>query len=265
MSFVSIAKEHWQNRGMLWQLAKNDFRARYATSILGVGWAYIQPLCMILVLWFVFQVGLRSSDIGGVPFIVWYAPAYLVWSFFQETVSGMTNCIREYNYLVRKVNFPVSLIPTVKLIPGIFVHLGFFVFIIGLNLIYGNRMHISNLQMIYYFFCAICYAWGLGMICASIAPFAGDIASIVNVVMTVGFWFTPIVWNPEGMSGTIQTILKINPMYYICNGYRDAFLSHRAFWEHPWNTLSFWLTVAVLILLGCRLFRKLSSDFADVL
>lgn len=265
MSFMSILKDHWENRGMLWQLAKNDFRAKYATSFLGVGWAYIQPLCTILVLWFVFQVGLRSSDISGIPFIVWYAPAYLVWSFFQEAVAGMTNSIKEYHYLVRKVNFKVSLIPTVKLIPCIFVHLGFFIFIICLNLIYGNAIHLSNLQIIYYFFCAIAYAYGLGLICATIAPYAGDIQSIVNVVMNVGFWATPIVWNIENVSGIVQKILKLNPMYYVCNGYRDAYLTHIPFWEHGWMTLYFWAVTIALILLGSHLFRKMSSDFVDVL
>jgi len=265
MSFATILKDHLANRSMFWRLAKNDFKAKYATSVMGIAWAYIQPLCAVLVLWFVFQVGLRSTDIEGIPFIVWYAPAYLVWSFFQEAVSGMTNGIKEYHYLVRKVNFKVSLIPTVKLFPSIFVHLGFFVFIICLNLVYGVPVHISNLQMIYYFLCAIAYAYGLGLICATIAPFAGDIQSIVNVIMTVGFWATPIVWNIEGVSGIAKTILKLNPMYYVCNGYRDAWLTHRAFWEHPWTSLSFWAITITLILVGSRLFGKLKSQFADVL
>ena len=265
MSFISMFREQWENRVMLWQLAKNDLKARFATSFLGIGWAFIQPLCTILVLWFVFQVGLRNSAVEGIPFIVWYAPAYLVWSFFQETVSNMTNCIREYHYLVRKVNFKISLIPTVKMIPGILVHVGFFVFIICLNLIYGNRFHISNLQMIYYFGCAIALAYGLGLICATIAPFAGDIQSIVNVVMNVGFWATPIVWNIESMPGTVQKILKLNPMYYVCNGYRDAWLTHVPFWHRMGTTVWFWVVALILILVGCRLFRKMSPEFVDVL
>ena len=265
MSFLSILKDHLENREMFWQLAKNDFKARYATSVLGVAWAYIQPLCTVLVLWFVFQVGLRSTDIGGIPFIVWYAPAYLVWSFFQETVSNMTNCIKEYHYLVRKVNFKVSLIPTVKMVPCILVHLGFFVFIICLNLLYGIRFHISNLQMIYYFGCAILFAYGLGLICATIAPFTGDIQSIVNVVMTVGFWATPIVWNIENMPDKVKMILKLNPMYYVCNGYRDAWLTHAPFWTQRGTTIWFWAVTITLILLGSRLFRKMSPEFVDVL
>lgn len=265
MSLISMARELWKNRTMLWHLAKNDFRARYATSFLGVAWAYVQPLCTVLVLWFVFQVGLRSSDVSGVPFIVWYAPAYLVWSFFQETVSSMTNCIREYHYLVRKVNFRISLIPAVKLIPCIFVHLGFFVFIICLNLLYGNPFHPSNLQMIYYFFCAILYAFSLGLICASIAPFAGDIQSIVNVVMNVGFWATPIVWNIDNVSENVQKILKLNPMYYVCNGYRDAYLTYQPFWTRTGTTIWFWAVTVALLLLGSHLFRKMSPDFVDVL
>ena len=265
MSFLSMIREHWQNRTMLWRLAKNDFKARFATSFLGVAWAYVQPLCTVLVLWFVFQVGLRSTDIQGIPFIVWYAPAYLVWSFFQETVSNMTNCVKEYNYLVRKVNFKIGLIPTVKLIPGIFVHLGFFIFIICLNLIYGNPIHISNLQMAYYFFCAIAYTYGLGLICATIAPFAGDIQSIVNVAMNVGFWATPIVWNIDNMPGKVQKLLKLNPMFYVCNGYRDAYLTHQPFWAHAGLTAYFWVVTLALILLGSHLFRKMSPDFVDVL
>lgn len=265
MSFISMVREHWQNRTMLWRLAKNDFKARFATSFLGVAWAYIQPLCNVLVLWFVFQVGLRSSDIQGIPFIVWYAPAYLVWSFFQETLSNMTNCVKEYHYLVRKVNFKIGLIPTVKLLPGIFVHLGFFVFIICLNLIYGNPVHVSNLQMVYYFFCAIAFTYGLGLICASIAPFAGDIRSIVNVALTVGFWATPIVWNIENVPGAVQKVLKLNPMYYVCNGYRDAYLTYRPFWAHASLTAYFWAVTLALILVGSHLFRKMSPDFVDVL
>ncbi len=265
MSFLSILKDHWRNRGMFWRLARNDFRAKYATSVLGVAWAFIQPLCTLLVLWFVFQVGLRSTDIGNVPFIVWYAPAYLVWSFFQEAVSSMTASVREYRYLVRKVNFRISLIPSVRLVPSIFVHLGFWIVIIALNLAYGIMPVLATLQMVYYFFCAICYAWGLGLICASVSPFAGDIQSIVTVVMNVGFWATPIVWNIDNVSGVIAKILKLNPMYYICNGYRDAWLTHVPFWEHPGTTLVFWVITITLILLGSRVFRKLSPQFADVL
>ena len=265
MSFLSILGDHWRNRGMFWRLAKNDFRARYATSVLGVAWAFIQPLCMLLVLWFVFQVGLRSTDIGGIPFIIWYAPAYLVWAFFQDAVTYMTGSVREYRYLVRKVNFRITLIPTVRLTPSVFVHLGFWVVILCLNLLYGNRPHPANLQVFYYFFCAIALSWGLGMLCASVAPFAGDIQSIVAVVLNVGFWATPIVWNIDNLSGTAATILKLNPMYYVCNGYRDAFLTHIPFWQHGKATLVFWGITLVLVLLGSWLYKKMCPIFADVL
>ncbi len=105
----------------------------------------------------------------------------------------------------------------------------------------------------------------MGLICATIAPFAGDIQSIVNVIMTVGFWVTPIVWNIDIVSGPALTILKLNPMYYICNGYRDAWLTHVPFWAHIETTIYFWAVTIILILLGCRLFRKMSPEFVDVL
>ena len=85
------------------------------------------------------------------------------------------------------------------------------------------------------------------------------------MVMNVGFWATPIVWNIGNVSGVAEKILKLNPMYYICNGYRDAWLTWKPFWEHPWTTLYFWAVALGLILLGSRLFRKMSPDFVDVL
>lgn len=103
--------------------------------------------------WFLvcFQVGLRSPDVGSLPFIVWYTPAFLVWTFFQDTLSSMTNSIRDYSYLVRKVNFHTCLIPFVKLISGCFVHVVFIVFIFVINIIYGVPLSVYNVQVLYYF------------------------------------------------------------------------------------------------------------------
>lgn len=110
-SFVRFLTDIVHDRSVLWGLAKNDVRAKFAASFLGSVWAFIQPLITLLVLWFVFQVGFRNPPVSDVPFMVWYAPAYLVWSFFSEALTSGTNCLIEYSYLVKKVNFRVSIIP----------------------------------------------------------------------------------------------------------------------------------------------------------
>ena len=77
------------NKKMLFALAKNDLKAKFAASFLGVIWAFIQPLVTILVFWVVFQLGFRNPPVDDVPFILWFIPAYLVWTFFTESLHIM--------------------------------------------------------------------------------------------------------------------------------------------------------------------------------
>ena len=264
MSFFRILRSLVRDRKMLLQLSKNDIKARFANSMLGMVWAYVQPLATIMIFWFVFQVGLRSNDVDGLPFIVWYSPAYLIWTFFSDTLSAMTSSIREYSYLVRKVNFNVSLIPFVKLISGAFVHIAFIVFLFIINLIYHIPFSLYNLQVLYYFLCTIALLTGLGILCATMTPFVGDIPNIIAVLLQMLFWATPIVWNPSILSESIYKVMRVNPMFYICTGYRQSFQSTMWFWERP-ETIWFWVGTILLILFGCHLFRKLNKDFVDVL
>lgn len=264
-SLWHILADHIKERKLLCSMAINDVKARFATSALGVLWAFVTPLTTMLVFWFVFQVGLKNGDVNGHPFIVWYAPAFLIWTFFADTWSSTTNSVREYSYLVRKINFRVSIIPTIKIFSGTIIHVAFILFIIILNMCYGIMPNLYYLQVFYYFLCTFVLLFGLGLLCSSITPFLGDIPSIVGVITQVGFWATPIVWNPDIMSGWVQRVLQINPLYYICTGYRDTFIDRVWFWQHGSQTIAFWVTTLIVLLLGCYTFNKLSEQFADVL
>ena len=250
---------------MLWSLAKNDFKARFASSYLGAVWAFAQPMATMLVFWYVFQVGLRNAPVGGVPFIIWFAPAYLIWVYFSDTVTMTTACMSEYSYLVKKINFRVSIIPVMKLISGSLVHIAFIIFIFFLNIFYGYGISVYNLQAIYYFICTFILLIGLGWLLSAITPFVRDVPSIVGVVLQILFWTTPIVWNPDNMSESVQFVLKINPMFYICRGYRDAFINHIWFWQYGFSGLYFWCITLIIFALGAYTFKKMRPHFADVL
>ncbi len=254
------------HRRTLWKLAKNDFKARHLTSFLGVIWGFVQPLVTILVFWFVFEVGFRSAPVSDVPFIVWFVPAYLSWNFFAECVNSSSNSLREYSYLVKKVNFRVSMIPIVKVISSTFVHIAFIGFIVLMMLFYGVGMSIYNLQVIYYFLATVILLVGLAWLLSSVSVFAGDVGNIVNVIIQIGFWMTPIFWSIDTMSPTVINILKyINPMFYIVRGYRDSFIDKVWFWEYPMDTIYFWGITLVVFMLGAITFKKLRPHFADVL
>ena len=263
--FMTFFSDIFKDRKILWGLAKNDLKSKFASSLLGTVWAFVQPLITLLVMWYVFQVGFKNAPVNDVPFIVWFAPAYLVWSFFSETLTSGTNCLMEYSYLVKKVNFRVSMIPMVKIISSAFVHVGFILFIVVMLILCKVPLSIYNIQVIYYFGATCFFLLGLCWMLAALAPFVKDVVNIVGVLIQIGFWATPIFWSPEGMSQKVQMILKLNPMFYICRGYRDCFIDHIWFWQRGYTNLFFWGVSILCFVVGAYLFKKLRPQFADVL
>ena len=255
----------FKNRKLIFDLACNDLKSRFAAASLGVVWAYVQPLVSILVFWVVFEIGFRSPPVSGVPFIVWFAPGFFAWNFFSDAAISGTNCLLEYSYLVKKVNFDVSIIPTVKILSSAFIHIGFILFIFVLRMLYGISINVYNIQVFYYFICAFVLLLGICLIFASISPFLKDMAYVVSVFIQIGFWTVPIFWSADNLMPEIRHLLMINPMFYICQGYRDAFIDNVWFWERRGATLWFWIIAIVLLFYGISLFRKLRNQFVDVL
>ena len=137
--------------------------------------------------------------------------------------------------------------------------------IIVINLVYGIYPSIYYLQVFYYLFCTVVLLMGLAWLFSALGCIIPDILNAVNVVLQLGFWATPIIWDPSNMSVIIQRILKLNPLFYICQGYRDTFIYGVWFWEHKSLTIYFWVVTLVMLGLGIYTFKKLQPRFADVI
>ncbi len=265
----SLPAQLRQNRRMIYKLAKNDFRTKFAGSYLGIIWAFIQPIVTVLVYWFVFEVGFRA-DQGSltVPFVLYLVAGIVPWFFFQDALVGGTNSLLEYSYLVKKVVFNISVLPVVKLISALFVHLFFVAFIAVLYCCYGKWPDLYYLQLIYYSGGLFLLVLGLSYATCAVVIFFRDLSQMINIALQIGVWLTPIMWIAEDMLAAyplIFRILKLNPVYYVVTGYRDAFINKNWFWERPLWTLYFWCFTAGAFLFGSWVFKKLRVHFADVL
>ncbi|RQN10617.1 ABC transporter permease [Clostridium sp. LQ25] len=260
-SLLNIVKQ----REFIFRLSFNDFKAKYSGSILGIIWAFIQPLVSILVFWFVFEMGFKSVPIDDIPFILWFIPAYIPWIFFNDILMSASNCLYEYNYLVKKVKFDVVILPIIKIISALFVHMFFIVFIYFIYLLYGYKINIYYLQSFYYTFALIVFSIGLSWLLSALAVFFKDIGQLVSMFLQIGFWITPIFWNSENVPLWIEKIIKLNPMYYIVRGYRDSFIYRVPFWERINTSIYFWVITILLLILGALVFKKLRPHFADEL
>jgi len=263
--FSGFILELFENRKLIFRLAKNDFKTRFAGSYLGIVWAFVQPVVTVLVYWFVFQVGLRSGDVGNFPFVLWLIAGLVPWFFFSEALNNGTNALLEYNYLVKKVVFKISIIPIVKVISALFVHLFFLAFTLVLYALYGYYPDLYTLQVFYYTICIFVFVLGLSYTTCAIVVFFRDLTQIINIILQVGVWMTPIMWNISILPDNLTWIFKLNPLYYIVFGYRNALINKIWFWEEFYMTAYFWLLTAIIFGIGALLFRRLKVHFADVL
>ena len=264
---LSLPRELIAGRKLIFQLARNDFKKKYAGSYLGIVWAFVQPVVTIMVYWFVFGLALRNPTPRPVPFVLWLIAGLVPWFFFQDGLVNGTNALLEYNYLVKKVVFRIDILPMVKVVSAIFVHLFFVLVTLILYTSMGYFPTIYTLQVIYYTFCVFVLVLGLSYMTSSVVVFFRDLTQVINIALQVGVWMTPIMWSLDdvGIGGILAKILKLNPMFYIVQGYRDAFVNKVWFWERPWLSLYFWIVTLVFWLIGTRLFKKLKVHFADVL
>lgn len=268
---ISLSKEIVKKRKLIWDLAKADFRKRFVGSYFGIVWMFVQPIVTVLVYYFVFGVGFRSGDpIEGVPYVLWLVPGIVPWFFFAEAMNMGTNCLQEYSYLVKKVVFQVEILPIIKQISCLVVHLIFVLIMYGLFVCYGWFPTVYWPQVLYYTFAAFMLSLAMVYFTSAIQVFFKDMAQIVSICLQFGMWLTPIMWYVEMFAdnpfyGILCEIIKFNPVYYIVTGFRDSMIAGNYFWERPTLTLYFWGVTIVLLLVGLKVFKKLRPHFSDVL
>ena len=265
-----LPAELYQSRRLIWRLAKNDFNTRFAGSYLGIVWAFVQPVVTILVYWIVFEKGLNSkaemlADGTTAPYVLWLTAGLVPWFYFSEALSNGTTSLLEYNYLVKKVVFKISILPIIKIIAATFIH-GFFVlFTLLLYMGHGFFPDAYTLQLFYYSFCLFIFVLGISYATCAIVIFFRDLTHIIAIILQVGMWATPILWALDRVPQRYQIIFKLNPMFYIVNGYRSALLEKSWFWEDFYSTIFFWITTAVVFGVGALIFKRLKVHFADML
>lgn len=254
------------NKKIYKELLFNDLRARYNGSLLGVIWGIIQPVVTILIYWLVFQYGLRSGERpDGMPYVIYMVAGAIPWFFFSDAWGGITSVFLDYSYLVKKLNFDVKLLPFVRLGSALIIHLVFLAIgsvIINFGGYYANWYYI---QTIYYMFATSVFVVIIGLFTSALAVYIRDILQFIGIIMQIGFWANPICWGNEILSGKLEILFKLNPMYYCIQGYRDSLLYDRPFWEQPIYTLYFWSLMVILFFISKYAFKKLRPYFADVM
>lgn len=258
-------KDILSKRRLIMTMAEADFRKKFIGSYFGVFWMFVPPIVTVLIYYCVFQLGFKSNPVTDMPYVLWLIPGIVPWFFFNEAWGSATACLYEYQHLVKKMVFKVSILPIVKVSASLFVHFIFIWIMLAVYLLFGEKPSLWWFQLFYYTFCTAFLLLGLSFFTASINVFFKDMSQIVQVFLQFGMWIVPIMWPSTMMSGVLLSIVKLNPIYYIVEGYRDCFISQVGFWEHKELTIYFWVVSIGIFAVGSTVFKRLKPHFADVL
>lgn len=262
---LETIKDIFKSKSLIYDLAISDFKKRFAGSFFGIVWMFVQPIVTILIYFFVFQVGFKSTPPEPVPYVLWLIPGIIPWFYFNEAIGAATNSLYDYNYLVKKVVFNIDILPIVKIGSCFIVHLIFVYIMLCVFLLFGQAPTIYWLQAVYYSFCLSVLIVGIGYITSAIKVFFQDMGQIVEILLMVGMWLAPIMWHYSMLPPTFQFLLRLNPIFYIVEGYRDTFIRQTPFWNNIALTGYYWVFTIIVLIIGLKLYKKLKPHFADVL
>lgn len=264
-SFYNFIRLIFLQKHLIVSMAKREVAAKYVGSFLGFIWTFINPMVLIFVFWVVFSIGFRVQPKNDIPFIVWLTAGMAAWFVFADIVNGSANVVIVNANLITKTLFHSQILPLVTIVSCLITHSVFLLLLFGLIAIQKLPFSLYFLQFIYYLGCMSVFALGLGWIVSALNVFIRDVAQIVGVIIQVGLWATPILWDISMMPPKIQMIFKLNPMFYIVQGYRESFIYFIPFWKHPYQTLYFWAVAITVFVVGALIFKSLKPQFADVL
>ncbi len=262
-----IIKEHIGFRKQILSLARADVVKTYKGAALGWLWAIIKPVTTIFVYWFAFRIGLRgASFIDGHPFFVWLIAGIVPWFYISEMITQGADSIRKYSYLVTKMKFPVSTVPTFVSLSKFLIHLGLMIITIVILLFQGYSLDIYYLQLFYYMIMMFLFFTMWSLFAAPLTAISKDFSNLIKSMIVAIFWFSGIMYDPRKVKiRWLRRLLMLNPVTYFAQGYRDTLIFKVWFWENKIQLIGFMGVLLIMIVLAITTYKKLRKDIPDVL
>lgn len=263
---INIMKEQILHLPLIFRMASYDVKSKYQMHYLGILWQLINPMIQIMIYWFVFGMGFRSnSSIEGVPYFVWLIIGLIPWFFIGPSIIQGSNSIYNRVNLVSKMKFPVSVLPTITIVGNTINLFIMSIVLIIVLFIYKINAGAYLLQLPYYIFSLFIFIYSLTLLFSTISTIVRDFQLMLQSLIRMLFFLTPILWDMSHLSHILQAALKLNPFVYIINGFRDAILAQGWFYNDWLYTIYFWSITLFILLIGSVLHENFKNKFVDYL
>lgn len=256
-----------RNRGLLRDLVRRDFIGRYKGSVLGVVWSLFNPLLMLAVYTVVFSVAFKAKwgtgEESRVAFAIVLFSGMIVHSFFAECLNRAPVLITSHANYVKKVVFPLEILPWMVLFSALLHFLVSFAVLLAFCLLAGVPVHAGVLLVPLVLLPLILTILGLSWIFASLGVYLRDLAQVMGIVTTVALFLAPVFYPIDALPPTYQALLAWNPITLPITHLRDVML-----WGKPLDWVEWGVSLAVGVVVcqvGFWWFQKSRRGFADVL
>jgi len=255
-------RELWEYRELLYFLTWRDIKVRYKQTVLGASWAIIQPLFTMVVFSVVFgRLAKVPSD--GLPYPIFAFAALVPWHFFSNGISKAANSMVGSGNMIKKIYFPRLIVPLAGVLSGAVDFVLAFIVLLGMMAFYGFIPTWNVLWLPFLLLLAFATALGVGLWLSALNVQFRDVRHAVPFMVQFWLFATPIAWPSSLLDEPWRTLLAINPMVGVVEGFRWALLGQGS---APGPMILLSSTVALSLLIGGAFyFRRLERTFADVI
>lgn len=255
----------WRNAGLIRSMVRRDIAARYRGSLGDVLWTVLHPLLLMATYFFVFGIVLQTRFAGDPSregFVLYFLAGMLPWLAFSEAVGRSPFVILEHRSFVKKLLFPVEILPVNLVISGLVSELFALGVFLGGLFFFRGEIPITVLWLPVILIPQVLLTAGLCWFLASLGVYLRDLGQVIGFALTLLFFLTPICYPEASIPEAIAPLLKKNPIYQVVLGYRTIFLEAKApSWPAMWKL---WILSCGAFVLGHACFHKLRKSFADV-
>lgn len=253
-------EELWRYKDLLYFLTVRGIKARYAQSILGIGWAIIQPLFTTLVFTIVFG-GLAKVDSDGMPYILFSYLALWPWNYFSGTLNESANSLIANAGMITKVYFPRLILPLAAIFSKLLDFIISFVVLLFLLIYFKVIPGVGIIWLPILLIQLLMTSLGIGMILSAMAVQYRDVKYALSFIVQLLLYGAPVVYSTTAVPEQYQFLYSLNPMVGVIEGIRAMFLSRPMPWEWIWPGS---IVAIIFFVFGLFYFRKMERVFADV-
>jgi lipopolysaccharide transport system permease protein len=265
---ADLLRSLWLNRRLIWQMSKREVVSRYRGSVMGLLWSFFHPIFMLIIYTFVFSVVFQAKWGQGQTesrseFAIILFAGLIVFNLFSEVINRAHGLILSQVSYVKKVVFPLEILPVVALGSALFHTIVSTIVLLFFNIILNQTLPFTVLFFPLVLLPLLMLVLGCGWILASLGVFLRDVGQTVGILTTALLFVSPIFFPISALPESLHVYLFLNPLAFIIEEARSVLIWGQ--WP-DWSGLSLCLLVNSLVAWGGFVwFQKTRKGFADVL